>query len=51
MFTGNMNAERLGIILEVGLLPFIAEKFSHGHQLYHNNDPKHSSYNTEDFVK
>ena len=51
MFTGNMNAERLGIILEAGLLPFIADKFSSGHRLYHDNDPKHSSYYIEDFFK
>ena len=51
MFTGNMNAERLGIILEAGLLPFIAEKFSSGHRLYHDNDPKHSSYYIEDFLR
>ena len=31
MFTGIMNAEQLGIILEAGLLPFIADKFSSGH--------------------
>ena len=51
MFTGIMNAERLGIILEAGLLPFIAEKFSSAHRLYHDNDPKHSSYYIEEFFK
>ena len=51
MFTGTMNAERLGIILEAGLLPYIADKFSGGHRLYHDNDPKHSSYYIEDFFK
>ena len=49
MFTGNMNAEQLGIVLEAMLLPFIADKFSSGHWLYHDNDPKHSSYYVEDF--
>ena len=49
MFTGNMNAERLGIILEARLLPFIVDKFSSGHQLYHDYDP--TSYYIEDFFK
>ena len=44
MFTGIMNAQRLGLILEAGLLPFIQEKFSSHHRLFHDNDPKHSSY-------
>ena len=49
MFTGTMNAVRLGTIPEAGLLPFIAEKFSHGHHLFHDNNPKHSSQYIEDF--
>ena len=51
MFTGNMNARRLDIILEAGLLPFITEKYSSGHRLYHDNDPKHASYYIEDFSR
>ena len=43
MFTGIMNAVRLGQILEAGLLPFIREKFSDGHRLFQDNDPKHAS--------
>ena len=39
MFTGIMNAERLRVILEAGLLPFIQEQFSDGHRLYQDNDP------------
>ena len=49
MFSGIMNAERLAIILEAGLLPFITEKFSDGHRLFHDNDPKHASQYIEDF--
>ena len=45
MFTGIMNAEQLGIILEAGLLPFIADKFSSGHRLCHD------TYCIEDFFK
>ena len=37
------------IILEAGLLSFITEKFSDGHQLFHDNDPKHPSQYIEDF--
>ena len=44
-----MNAERLGQILEAGLLPFIRDKFPDGHRLYHNNDPKHASGHIEKF--
>ena len=50
MFTGIINAEQLGIILEAGLLLFIADKFS-GHRLYHDNDPKDLSNYIEDFFK
>jgi len=32
-------------------LPFITEKFSGGHRLFHDNDPKHSSHYIEEFFK
>ena len=51
MFTGIMNARRLRIILEAGLLPFIEEKFNSHHRLFHDNDPKHASYLIEDFFE
>lgn len=51
MFTGIMNAQRLRVILEAGLLPFIEEKFSSHNCLFHDNDPKHSSYLIEDFFE
>ena len=51
MFLGIMNAVWLGTILEAGLLPFIAEKLSRGHCLFHDNDSKHSSYYIGDFFK
>ena len=51
MFSGIMNARRLARILEAGLLPFIAEKFSDGHRLFHDNDPKHASEYIESFFK
>ena len=43
MFSGIMNAQRLATILEAGLLPFTSERFSDGHRLFHDNDPKHAS--------
>ena len=44
MFSGIMNAERLAIILEAGLIPFIAEKFNDGHLMFHDNNHNHVSY-------
>ena len=51
MFTGIMNAERLGAIYEAGLLPFIQERFPDGHRLYQDNDPKYSSKYIETFFE
>ena len=51
MFTGVINAERLETVLEVGLLPFIRDKFAAGHRLQHDNDPKHSSERIETFFE
>ena len=43
MFSGIINAQRLATILEAGLVPFISKRFSDGHCLFHDNDPKHAS--------
>ena len=51
IFTGIMNAVRLGQILEAGLLPFIRDIFSDGHRLFQDNDPKHASHYIEDFFE
>lgn len=51
MFTGTMNAIRLGQIFEAGLLPFIHEVFPDGHRLYQDNDPKHASHYISDFFE
>ena len=50
MFSGIMNAERLAIILEAGLLSFIAEKLSDGHRVFHDNDHNHASHYIEEFL-
>ena len=51
MFTGIMDAHRLAAIFEIGLLPFIEERFNDGHRLYQDNDPKHSSKLIERFFE
>jgi len=51
MFTGIMNANRLGAIYEADLLPFIQERFPDGHRLYQDNNPKHSSKYIERFLE
>lgn len=51
MFSGIMNAHRLAVVLEAGLLPFIQEHFSDGHRLYQDQDPKHASKYIENFFE
>ena len=51
MFSGIMNATRLGTVYEAGLLPFVQERFPDGHRLYQDNDPKHSSKYIEKFLE
>ena len=46
-----MNAEHLGMIFEVGLLPFVRDHFPDGHRLQQDNDPKHASGYIDDFCK
>ena len=51
MFTSIMNTQRLAVVLEAGLLPFIRERFGDGHRLYQDNDPKHGSKLIEKFFE
>ena len=51
IFTGIMNAECLGMIFEVGLLPFVRDHFPDGHRLQQHNVPKHASGYIADFCK
>lgn len=46
-----MNAERLGMIFEAGLLPFVRDHFPDGHRLQQDNDPKHASNYIDDLFK
>ena len=49
MFSGIMNATKYGDILSASLVPFIREKYPNGQQLFHDNDPKHTSKYIQNF--
>ena len=51
IFTEIMNAECLGMIFEVGLLPFVRDHFPDGNRLQQDNDPKHASGYIDNFCK
>ena len=42
-FSGIMTATRYSDILSASLVPFLKEKYPHGHRLYQDNDPKQVS--------
>lgn len=50
IFTGTMTSTRYCAILKEGLLPFIEELFPNGHRYQMDNDPKHCSHYTRDFL-
>ena len=43
IFDGILTATIYADILTASLLPFIRDKYSDGHRLYQDNDPKHTS--------
>jgi hypothetical protein len=43
VFTGIMTATTYSEILQQSLVPFIRSAYPDGHQLYQDNDPKHTS--------
>ena len=51
IFGGILNADRLGVILENALVPFIREYYPAGHRLQQDNDPKHRSRYIENFFE
>ena len=51
VFTGVMTAIRYCTILEAGLLPFIKSVFPDSHRFQQDNDPKHSSRYTQEFLQ
>lgn len=51
IFTGIMNSTRYCSILEKGLLPFLQDVFPEGHRFQQDNDPKHCSKFTKQFLQ
>lgn len=51
IFTGTMDAIKFGKILEASLVPFIQARYSDGHRLQMDNDPKHSSKYIDQLLK
>ena len=50
IFSGIMTSTRYCSILEAGLIPFLKEVFLQGHQFQQDNDPKHCSHYTTNFL-
>ena len=51
IFTGIMESNGYQKILEWNLLPFIKKVYSDGHRMWQDNDPKHTSNATKEWMR